>query len=60
MKRFCSVISAVCLMAYCVATADVKPASIFSSDMVLQQEKLIKIWGTAAPAETVTVTVTRN
>ncbi|HNX27572.1 MAG TPA: sialate O-acetylesterase [Phycisphaerae bacterium] len=44
-------------MAYCVATADVKPASIFSSDMVLQQEKPIKIWGTAAPAETVTVTL---
>ncbi len=35
--------------------AEVKPATIFGSGMVLQREAPIKIWGTADPREKVTV-----
>ena len=38
-----------------VGWADVKPSALFSDHMVLQSGMLVPIWGTAAPAERVTV-----
>jgi len=35
--------------------AEVKPASIFTDNMVLQREIKVPVWGTAAPGEKVTV-----
>jgi len=37
------------------AGANVQPAAIFASHMVLQRDRPIPIWGMAAPGETVTV-----
>lgn len=37
------------------ALADVKPASIFTDNMVLQQEMKVPVWGKSAPGEKVTV-----
>jgi sialate O-acetylesterase len=39
------------------ATADVKLASLFQDHMVLQHGQPIPVWGTAAPGESVTVTL---
>ena len=39
------------------AFADVKMPAIFGDHMVLQQETVLPVWGTAAPGESVTVTV---
>jgi len=39
------------------AIAEVKLPAIFSNHMVLQQDAKIPVWGTAAPDETVTVTL---
>jgi sialate O-acetylesterase len=36
--------------------AEVKPATVFGSDMVLQRDTPLKVWGTADPKEKVTVT----
>lgn len=52
-KSFSLVLVMLCGM----SLADVKLASIFSSDMVLQQGKHIKIWGTAGKGEKITVTL---
>jgi sialate O-acetylesterase len=38
------------------ASAEVKPASVFSDHMVLQRDMPVPIWGTAAAGETVSVT----
>jgi sialate O-acetylesterase len=38
-----------------VASAQVKPSSLFSDHMVLQSGVLVPIWGTAEPAEKVTI-----
>lgn len=40
-----------------VARADVKPASVFTDHMVLQQGAAVPVWGTADAGETVTVTL---
>src|SRR4051812_6607582 len=37
--------------------AEVRLPAIFGDHMVLQQEKTIPVWGTAAPGEAVTVTL---
>ena len=38
-----------------LVTATVVPSRIFSSNMVLQRQKPVKIWGTASPGEAVMV-----
>jgi sialate O-acetylesterase len=35
----------------------IHPANIFSSGCVLQRDRAVKVWGTCAPSETITVTV---
>jgi sialate O-acetylesterase len=42
------------------AWADVKPHGLFTDNCVLQAGKEVPIWGTAAPGEMVTVTVSGN
>ena len=37
------------------AMADVKPASVFTDNAVLQQGVAVPVWGTAEPGEAVTV-----
>lgn len=34
----------------------VTPGSVFSDNMVIQRDAPVRVWGTAAPGETVTVT----
>lgn len=41
--------------AACAARADVVPASVFTDNMVLQRDRPVPVWGTAAPQEKVTV-----
>ncbi|MEI6518838.1 MAG: sialate O-acetylesterase [bacterium] len=45
----------ICLLVQSIAFADVKVASIFNDHMVLQREKTVPVWGTAAVDEKVTV-----
>ena len=40
--------------------ADVKPAGVFSSNMVLQRDRELPVWGTATPGEAVTVEFAGN
>jgi sialate O-acetylesterase len=47
------------LFSFC-AYADVKPANIFTSHMVLQRDKPMRFWGTASPGEKITVTLGNN
>jgi sialate O-acetylesterase len=45
-------------LAYCVAArAEVKPNALFTDNMVLQRDKPVKVWGTAAIDEKVKVTI---
>ena len=46
-----------CLLLSPLASAQVKPAALFSDHMVLQRDVPIPVWGTASPGETVTVTL---
>ena len=43
------------LAAAATGRADVRPASIFGDDMMLQRDQPIRVWGTAAPDEAVRV-----
>ena len=54
-RFFRIVIAAVCFALPWAARAEVTLPSIFGSNMVLQQEQPIRIWGWAAPGEEVTV-----
>jgi sialate O-acetylesterase len=45
----------ICLLVQSIAFADVKVAGIFNDHMVLQREKTVPVWGTAAVDEKVTV-----
>lgn len=45
------------LLAFLTANADVRLPSIFQSNMVLQRDVPVNIWGWASPGETVTVTL---
>lgn len=47
--------AAICLLAHSFAFADVKVPGLFSDHMVLQREKVVPVWGTAAVDEKVTV-----
>jgi sialate O-acetylesterase len=50
--------SPLAMLMLCVsAAAQIQPASVFSDHMVLQRNRPIAIWGTAAPHEAVTVTL---
>ena len=44
-----------CSMAAFAAMANVKPANVFSSNMVLQRDKVVPVWGTADVGEEVKV-----
>jgi len=47
------------LLSLCVpALADVRLPNVFSDNMVLQRDKVIKVWGWAAPGEHVKVLLT--
>lgn len=46
-----------CLLFPSLALADPKPANLFSDHMVLQSGMSVPIWGTAEPAEKITVTL---
>ena len=48
------------LLAVAPLRADVKPHALMSDGMVLQQDKPIHVFGTAAPGEEVAVTLTRK
>lgn len=58
MKSICLAIVSICfsLLVY----ADVKLPAIFSSNMVLQRNQAIPIWGWAAPGEKITVTFNKQ
>jgi sialate O-acetylesterase len=43
------------LLAPVLVTADIKPASIFTDNMVLQRGIRVPVWGTAAPGERVVI-----
>ena len=45
-----------CCLCLAVAHAEVKLPAIFGSNMVLQQQIALPVWGTAAPGEQVAVT----
>lgn len=51
----CSVGMAVGLFAALVAEGDIRLGKPFGDGMVLQRERTVPIWGTAAPGSTVTV-----
>lgn len=51
-----SILTTLCALLSISTYAEVKPANIFGSDMVLQQEQPIKIWGKGSPSEKVSVT----
>jgi sialate O-acetylesterase len=58
MNRFCTLSVAVCILAACATITEARPLklhNIFSSHMVFQRDKPIKIWGWAKPGQTVTV-----
>ncbi|MBN8215072.1 MAG: 9-O-acetylesterase [Spirochaetes bacterium] len=57
MKRLLRLASIAFLLLAVNAFADLRLASIFSSNMVLQQEKPIVVWGWDAPGTQVTVTL---
>ncbi len=51
---------AVLLLVGQIGKADVKPASVFSDNMVLQADRNIAVWGTANQAESVIVEIDGN
>ena len=53
MKKMCLMV--VAAVAACGVRADVKLAAPFNDGMVLQREKPVAVWGTAAAGEKVTV-----
>lgn len=49
------ILSIILLLSFINLNAQLKVASVFSDDMVLQQEKKLPIWGTASVGEKITV-----
>jgi sialate O-acetylesterase len=57
-KRLALILVLACRLLFpALASAQVKPAPLFSDHMVLQIGMPVPVWGTAAPGETVTVTI---
>ncbi len=54
-SRVVMLVAAAVLLACGPVLADVKPAGVFGDHMVLQRERPVPVWGTAAPGEKVTV-----
>ena len=58
LRRWFVVLFAACILACSTfAQAEVKPNALFSDNMVLQRDKPIKVWGTAATDEKVKVAI---
>lgn len=57
MRLFQLIITVLTLLAGDAAVADVRVSKIFSSDMVLQRERRVAVWGTADSDEEVTVAI---
>lgn len=56
MKKLCIWMGWICAgFATLPVQAEVKPASVFTDNMVLQREIKVPVWGTAVPGEKVTV-----
>ncbi|MGE4488378.1 MAG: sialate O-acetylesterase, partial [Kiritimatiellales bacterium] len=55
MNSVCKWIGIVVIMNFCNVFAEVKPAGVFTDHAVLQQGEPVRVWGTAAPGEKVTV-----
>lgn len=55
MKKAIRLAAVILSMASSAALAEVKLASVFTDHMVLQRDKAVRIWGTAAAGKTVTV-----
>ena len=53
MKHTITIIASCFLLA--TGFAQVKPASLFSDNMVLQRETIVPVWGTASEGESITV-----
>ena len=57
MQTTCLIIAAIAALGFSQSRADVKVPVIFSDHMVLQRGMAVPVWGTAAPAEKVTVAI---
>lgn len=55
-----TIVTLAALLTVAVCGAKVKLANVFSSHMVLQQEKPLKVWGTATPGTQVKVKIGRS
>jgi len=53
-------VTAILLLAGHIVVANVKIASVFSDNMVLQADRKLTVWGTANPAESITVEINGN
>ncbi len=56
MLKSLALLLACCFFLPALASAQVKPAALFSDHMVLERNMPVPVWGTASPGETVTVT----
>ena len=56
-KQFCALVSCFFLSFAVAASAEVKPAALFSDHMVLQSGMSVPVWGTADPGEGVKITL---
>jgi sialate O-acetylesterase len=60
MKRTIACVIGIVLLCQATLLADLRVANIFNENMVLQQEKPIRVWGWADPGKTVAVTLTED
>jgi sialate O-acetylesterase len=50
-----SLLCSICILIAAIVNATVRPNSLFSSNMVLQQGKPVPVWGTASESEKITI-----